>query len=200
MDPFVVTSLGRKTLRTPVVRHNLNHVYNEKMVFQVMKHEQNFTIGFTVMDRDKFSGNDFVASAEFPLQTLVQAAPVANPETGLYKFLDPTGTDGSLTGPKPGGGTGISSSPPASSFSKFPRSGLVSRSSSGSLSAASQLERPTSTPPAIVLEGEGRNTLNAPAPKPAPTSVDGLETDGLKPYTIALTLRNKERWEDRHFP
>lgn len=183
-----------------MVRHNLNPVYNEKMVFQVMKHEQNFTIGFTVMDRDKFSGNDFVASAEFPLQTLVQAAPVADPETGLYKFLDPTGTDGSLTGPKPGGGTGISSSPPASSFLKFPRSGLVSRSSSGSLSSASQLERPTSTPPAIVLEGESKSTPNVPAPKPAPTSVDGLETDGLKPYTIALTLGNKERWEDRHFP
>lgn len=90
MDPFVVTSLGRKTLRTPVIRHNLNPVYNEKMVFQVMRHEQSFTMSFTVIDRDKFSGNDFVASAGFPLPTLIHAAPESDPETGLYKFLDPT--------------------------------------------------------------------------------------------------------------
>jgi phosphatidylserine decarboxylase len=87
MDPFVVTSLGRKTLRTPVVRHNLNPVYHEKMVFQVMRHEKNYLISFTVMDRDKFSGNDFVASASFPLQSLIQSGPETDPETGLYHFV-----------------------------------------------------------------------------------------------------------------
>lgn len=204
MDPFVVTSLGRKTLRTPVIRHNLNPVYNEKMVFQVMKHEQAFTMSFTVMDRDKFSGNDFVASAGFPLQTLIQSAPVANPETGLYRFLDPTGSDDSLTGAKPGSGMGISPSPPTSSFLKIPKSGLVSRSSSASLSAQVQPERPTSTPPTIMREPETRNALDIPTP-PDPSIFESdtnpsLETDGLKCYTIPLTLKNKERWEDRHFP
>ena len=62
MDPFVVTSLGRKVCRTRVIRHNLNPVYNEKIVLQVMRHEQAYTINFSVVDRDKLSGNDFVAS------------------------------------------------------------------------------------------------------------------------------------------
>ncbi|KAI5288562.1 hypothetical protein KEM54_005112, partial [Ascosphaera aggregata] len=84
MDPFVVISLGRKTLRTRVIRHNLNPVWEEKMVFQVMKYEQGFTINFTVMDWDKLSGNDFVAKAEFPVQNLVLVSPVADRETGLY--------------------------------------------------------------------------------------------------------------------
>lgn len=80
MDPFVVTSLGRKTMRTRVIRHNLNPVFDEKMVFQVMKHEQAYSINFTVIDRDKLSGNDFVASTNFPLQTLIQAGPEADPK------------------------------------------------------------------------------------------------------------------------
>ncbi|EHL00261.1 putative C2 domain-containing protein C31G5.15 [Glarea lozoyensis 74030] len=62
MDPFVVASLGKKTYRTRVIRHNLNPVFNEKMIFQVLKHEQQYSMSFTVIDRDKLSGNDFVAS------------------------------------------------------------------------------------------------------------------------------------------
>ncbi|KAI5296789.1 hypothetical protein KEM56_005338 [Ascosphaera pollenicola] len=94
MDPFVVTSLGRKTLRTRVIRHNLNPVWEEKMVFQVMKHEQGFTFNFTVMDWDKLSGNDFVAKAEFPVQNLVLVAPVADRETGLYDMSGSSNRDG----------------------------------------------------------------------------------------------------------
>ena len=207
MDPFVVTSLGKKTLRTPVIRHNLNPVYNEKMVFQVMKHEQAFTMSFTVMDRDKFSGNDFVASAGFPLQTLIQAAPEADQETGLYNFLDPTGSDDSLVTTKSSMRTGLRPSPSTHSLS-LPRPGLISRGSTASLPTQSQSTDPSitiSTPPTTVTD-DSASTLNIPGAGAIPTSTGfesgemGLDADGFKPYTIPLILKNKERWEDKHFP
>jgi len=61
MDPFVVASLGKKTYRTKTIRHNLNPVFNEKMIFQLLAHEQQYSFSFTVIDHDKYSGNDFIA-------------------------------------------------------------------------------------------------------------------------------------------
>lgn len=89
MDPFVVASLGKKTYRTRVIRHNLNPVFNEKMIFQVHGHEQSYSFGFTVIDRDKYSGNDFIASTNLPLKELIDKAPKADPETGLYDLREP---------------------------------------------------------------------------------------------------------------
>jgi len=86
MDPFVVTSLGRKTYRTKVINHNLNPVFEEKLVFQVMKYETNYSLSFTVVDRDKFSGNDYIGTVNFPLEKVTSAAPEADPATGLYKL------------------------------------------------------------------------------------------------------------------
>lgn len=203
MDPFVVTSLGRKTLRTPVVRHNLNPVYHEKMVFQVMKHEQNYLISFTVMDRDKFSGNDFVASASFPLQTLIQSAPEADPETGLYQFIEsPTPSPSSKSNP----GFAVSPSSSSQSLSKMTRPTMKSRNSGSSLSSHSILQIP-SKPPTTVPEGQpldvdSNSTLQPPSPA-MPDSDDPIppaDEDGFRAYTIPLILKNKERWEDKHFP
>ncbi|KAK4992219.1 phosphatidylserine decarboxylase [Elasticomyces elasticus] len=86
MDPFVVTSLGKKTYRTKVIRHNLNPVYEEKLVFQVLRHETNYSLSFTVIDRDKLSGNDFVGTANLPVATVKAFAPEADPDTGLYNL------------------------------------------------------------------------------------------------------------------
>jgi phosphatidylserine decarboxylase len=203
MDPFVVTSLGRKTLRTPVVRHNLNPTYNEKMVFQVMKHEQLYTISFTVMDRDKFSGNDFVASAGFPLQTLIHAAPEADPETGLYKFLDPnldpTGSDDSSSGTKGGIKISVSPSPSTRSLSKLSRPVLKSRSSTASLPNQLTPENAIPIPPSSVPES-GSSMLSTSATSNDGGAIAPLESEGLQTYRIPLSLKNKERWEDKHFP
>ncbi|KFY34187.1 hypothetical protein V494_06984 [Pseudogymnoascus sp. VKM F-4513 (FW-928)] len=86
MDPFVVASLGRKTYRTRVVRHKLNPVFNEKMIFQVLKHEQAYSISFSVVDRDKLSGNDFICAASVPIQDITSTGPKADPATGLYEL------------------------------------------------------------------------------------------------------------------
>ncbi|KAL4809948.1 phosphatidylserine decarboxylase-domain-containing protein [Aspergillus unguis] len=193
MDPFVVTSLGRKTLRTPVIRHNLNPVYNEKMVFQVMKHEKLYTMSFTVMDRDKFSGNDFVASAGFPLQTLIQAAPDTDPETGLYVFSEEElGTSAK---------TGAKISPAPSSSSLLNQGNPLSRSRSSTTSLAAQTQPEGSGTPALVLpEGSANSSVSDLSASTSPVKPIAYESDGLRLYQIPLTLKNKDRWEDKHFP
>ncbi|KAJ5288964.1 Phosphatidylserine decarboxylase-related protein [Penicillium angulare] len=208
MDPFVVTTLGRKTLRTPVIRHNLNPIYNEKMVFQVMRHEQSYKFGFTVMDRDKFSGNDFVASASFPLQALIQAAPEADPETGLYQFVE--SVEKEIVPPaKPN--SRITSSASSSSLSKMSRPTLKSRDSATSLSSNSVLEMvnragATSVPEETASQTDSSTTLQVPLVSstvpvnPVPFDIPPADEEGLRPYTIPLTLKNRDRWEAKHNP
>jgi phosphatidylserine decarboxylase len=216
MDPFVVTSLGRKTLRTPVIRHNLNPVYHEKMVFQVMRHEQNYTISFTVMDRDKFSGNDFVASAGFALQNLVQSGPKADPETGLYQFVEEMGEPDPTTSAKFGGRSGVSPSrsvvsrsQSSSSLSRMARPILKTRNSATSVSSQSIPEAPVPTlvAPSSLPEKEGTEMDSASTLQVPSTSnmYDGDKSpppdeDGFRSFTIPLMLKNRERWEDKHSP
>lgn len=206
MDPFVVTSLGRKTLRTRVIRHNLNPVFDEKMVFQVMKHEQNYTISFTVMDRDKLSGNDLVATADFPLQTLIAAAPEADPETGLYKLQEPSVVDRNPPASKPRFRLPMSRSTSATSLAKIPKPSLRPRTSNTSLSSQVPSEQQPPTPPpssvppdpsnsSLTLPGAVSDDITATAP-----AQDSSDDDDLKVYRIPLLLKNKERWEDKHAP
>lgn len=216
MDPFVVTSLGRKTLRTPVIRHNLNPVYNEKMVFQVMRHEQSYTISFTVMDRDKFSGNDFVASAGFALQNLVQSGPDADPETGLYQFVEDPGKVDPTTSAKFGARSGVSPSRSAispshssSSLSRMARPILKTRNSATSVSSqpiqeapAPTLLAPSSLPSSLPEELDSSSTLQVP---PTSNMYDGdssppPDENGFRSFEIPLMLKNRDRWEDKHSP
>jgi phosphatidylserine decarboxylase len=89
MDPFVIVSFGKKTFRTRVIRHNLNPVFNERLIFQVMNTEKNYQISLKVYDRDKMSSNDFVAQALLPVNDIIISAPTPDPETGLFKLPEP---------------------------------------------------------------------------------------------------------------
>lgn len=84
MDPFVITSFSKKTFRTRVVRHALNPVFNDKLVLQVRRHEDQYSLKFSVVDRDKLSGNDFVGDCDLQIQELIRFGPQADQETGLY--------------------------------------------------------------------------------------------------------------------
>ena len=187
MDPFVVISLGRKTLRTPVMRHNLNPVYNEKMVFQVMKHEESFTVGFTVMDWDKFSNNDFVASGGFPLQVLIQSAREADPETGLYHFPEHSSSTDHLAS--------------SSNKAQHPRLGMSRTSSSHSLSKLSRPHLRSKSSYASISMSQV-NALEGSSDNSSSTAVNSAadEPEGLKSYTIPLALKNKDRWDDKYLP
>lgn len=84
MDPFVVVSFGKKVFRTRVIRHSLNPTWNEKLVFHVHEHEEQFTVQMAVLDWDKISGNDMVGTCTLPLQELMQDAPQPDSVSGLY--------------------------------------------------------------------------------------------------------------------
>jgi phosphatidylserine decarboxylase len=205
MDPFVVASLGKKTYRTRVIRHNLNPVFNEKMIFQVLRHEQTYSLSFTVIDRDKLSGNDFIASTVLPLKEITDTAPEADPETGLYSLKEPPDA---------------SAFPPQQNRSRF-KLPLSRSSSSQSLNKVARpvLQSHKSSQNTVQLSTSG---IATPTPGLAPTSnplgfqpgdniqspngADDSETfngngdPDLHPFTIPLKLKNAEKWEEKHSP
>ncbi|RMZ75519.1 hypothetical protein DV738_g5412, partial [Chaetothyriales sp. CBS 135597] len=206
MDPFVVTALGRKVLRTKVIRHNLNPVYNEKMVFQVLHHETGYSLTFTVIDKDNLSGNDFVASAAFPISTLIATAPDFDPDTGLYNLPEPP--DDLATAQKK----------EKSSRFKLPLSRTSSHQNIAKLGNKPGARRDDPSLLATQSGASDQNKLStvsllsssstqaAPASAPSEngssgskdeTSIDDLS---LETFDISLELKNKERWEAKHSP
>lgn len=198
MDPFVVTSLGKKTYRTKTISHNLNPVYDEKLVFQVMRHEVNYSVSFTVIDKDKFSGNDYVGTVNFPLEKAISVAPTADPETGLYSLPEPSDSPG-LQPPEARRSRfrlPMSRSSSSHSLSRLGRPSLKKETSSGSLSVkdanASLPPAPTSAPQDAHGNLTPGNTVIAD-----PMAVDDHD---LKMYTLPLEMKHKDRWEDKHSP
>lgn len=74
MDPFVVVTFGKSTFRTSWKRHTLNPIYNERLAFEVLEHELNYNIHFSVIDKDKFSFHDQVGEVEIPVKDMMEIA------------------------------------------------------------------------------------------------------------------------------
>lgn len=202
MDPFVVASLGRKTYRTRVIRHNLNPVFEEKMVFQLMRHEQNYHLSFSVVDRDTLSGNDFVGTANLALPTVIDTAPEADMETGLYRLQEPPDASPLPTANRSRFRLPLSRSSSSNSLNKFGRPSLTSRPSqnfvTGSLSEPQS--GPTSAP---ALSTDPTRLTPVPvnvAQEPIIDSAPSADDPDLRTYTLPLILKNKERWETKHNP
>lgn len=198
MDPFVVASLGRKTYRTRVIRHNLNPVFDEKMVFQVMRHEQNYSMSFSIVDRDKLSGNDFVGTANFPLSNVISNAPEADAETGLYSLPEPPDTSMVLPTPKHSRfRLPLSRTSSATSLNKISRPGLTSRSSQTSMHSNALLDPMTN-----MTSASNDNHHLSPTTTHECTEENNAQPEDplIRPYTLPLILKNKERWEDKHNP
>ena len=220
VDPFVVTSLGRKVLRTKCIRHNLNPVYNEKSVFQVMKHETNYSLSFSVIDKDKLSGNDFVASTSFPIQKMIQAAPEEDPETGLFQIYEqPEYSVPPAETSKKRFRLPLSRTASASSLKALGRTGLKRDDSQLSLSGlpAGPLDGPPTpgllTPGAVTPSTQPSSYMQIPTSAPTEDSISrqitvtsdsgrgpGSEDPDMIPYTIPLEMKNKEKWETKHSP
>ena len=205
MDPFVVTSLGKKTYRTKTIRHDLNPVFEEKLVFQVLRHETNYSVNFTVMDKDKFSGNDYVGTVNFPLEKAVSTAPQEDPETGLYKLLEPSDSPG--ISPSDGGSKKsrfrlpLSRSGSTHSLSRLGRPSLKKESSIGSLSAQDAAGNASSSPsPAVTLSATTDSNGNLTPGSTINLQPSAVDDEDLKLYTLPLELKHQERWENKHNP
>jgi phosphatidylserine decarboxylase len=215
MDPFVVASLGRKTYRTKTIRHNLNPTFNEKMIFQVLGHEQSYSFAFTVIDHDKYSGNDFIASVNFPIKELIEKAPKADPDTGLYNLKDVPEVSAPAQRPR-FMRLGLSRTSSTSSLSKLGRPAL-SKNPSTATNASTPATTPALTPgssqlqadipegaqPAVPNTGYLHPTDNAVAAAASTlgetTSPDCEDTDFIS-YTLPLKMKNLEKWEAKHNP
>lgn len=205
----MVTSLGKKTFRTRVVRHNLNPIYDEKLVFQVMKHEINYSLNFSVVDRDKLSGNDYVGSANFALENAVNTAPEADPENGLYNLpeIQEPGLGSNPEAKRSRFRLPMSRSASSQSLSKHGKPSLSREASSPSLSpnlqpddhtASNHGPAPTSTPSLAQTSNPTRNP--SVSQEMAPITVNEDLDPSLRSYIIPLELKNKDRWEGKHKP
>ncbi|PHH59007.1 hypothetical protein CDD81_3952 [Ophiocordyceps australis] len=190
MDPFVVASLGKKTYRTRRVRHNLNPVFNEKMIFHVAAHEQAYSFAFTVIDHDKYSGNDFIASCSLPLQDLLDKAPKPDGETGLYPLHEPADHAPAGTTKARFKRLGLSRSSSTQSLGKIIRPGF-SKPAAGEANQGSSL-----IGPALVASGEVFANASSEAGEGGGETEDGEFRD----YVLALKMKHQEKWESKHSP
>ncbi|KAF7550539.1 hypothetical protein G7Z17_g5654 [Cylindrodendrum hubeiense] len=191
MDPFVVASLGKKTYRTQRVRHSLNPVFNEKMLFHIQGHEQQYSFAFTVIDHDKYSGNDFIASCNLPVKEMIEKCPKANPETGLYDVRVPN-----------------PSAPP--SRARFKKLGMSRSSSTQSLSKIIRppISKNASALSTVTIDAAQTTAANRGLLTPTDaltSSVEGLEPSetedpDFNEYVVPLKMKNLEKWEDKHNP
>ncbi|KAI0813429.1 phosphatidylserine decarboxylase-domain-containing protein [Xylaria sp. FL0064] len=198
MDPFVVASLGKKTYRTRVVRHNLNPVFNEKMLFPVQNHEQAYSFAFTVIDRDKISGNDFIASTSFAVPDLIERSPKADPETGLYDLQEPA--EYVPTQKSRLARLGLSRSASAQSLAKGRPALSKNPSTASALSQAdityeSKLTS-SSAPKSGLLPPDQLPNLNTNNE----SETGEMEGSDFTTYTLPLKMKNLEKWEAKHNP
>ncbi|KAL9370079.1 hypothetical protein Peur_041278 [Populus x canadensis] len=71
-DPYVIISLGQQSVRTRVIKNNLNPIWNESLMLSIP--EQIPPLKVLVYDKDTFSTDDFMGEAEIDIQPLVAAA------------------------------------------------------------------------------------------------------------------------------
>lgn len=79
MDPFVVVAFGRKTFRTSWKRHTLNPIFNERLAFEILRHESNFNLQFSILDKDHFSFHDNVAQVAIPVSEIIDLSEANTP-------------------------------------------------------------------------------------------------------------------------
>lgn len=92
MDPFTIVSFSQRVYRTAVVRHNLNPVWNQKMMLPIEERERNYRIKFNVFDWDRVSTHDEIGIASLSIADLIDARHAQleaegggrDPVTGLY--------------------------------------------------------------------------------------------------------------------
>ncbi|KAK2973276.1 hypothetical protein RJ640_017493 [Escallonia rubra] len=71
-DPYVILSLGNQSVKTRVIKNNLNPVWNEKLMLSIP--ESVPPLKLLVYDKDTFTPDDYMGEAEIDIQPLLSAA------------------------------------------------------------------------------------------------------------------------------
>ncbi|CAO2816161.1 unnamed protein product [Amaranthus hypochondriacus] len=71
-DPYVILSLGQQSVKTRVIKNNLNPVWNEKLMLSIPDCVP--PLKLLVYDKDTFTTDDFMGQAEIDILPLVSAA------------------------------------------------------------------------------------------------------------------------------
>ncbi|VVA28920.1 PREDICTED: ADP-ribosylation factor [Prunus dulcis] len=71
-DPYVILALGHQSVKTRVIKNNLNPVWNESLMLSIPEHIPPLKV--LVYDKDTFTTDDFMGEAEIDIQPLVSAA------------------------------------------------------------------------------------------------------------------------------
>ncbi|KAI7738930.1 hypothetical protein M8C21_031816 [Ambrosia artemisiifolia] len=71
-DPYVMLSLGSQSVKTRVIKNNLNPVWNEKLMLSIPHDVPPLKVN--VFDKDKFSTDDYMGEADIDIRPLVSAA------------------------------------------------------------------------------------------------------------------------------
>ena len=164
------------------------------MVFQVLRHEQGYQISFVVIDRDKLSGNDYVADTLFSLQEVIATQSPPDPQTGLYSLPEPLRSDNSPpNGAKSRFRIPITRTSSSASLAtkKNSKPELVHRTSSSSIKNPAGLEVATNLQEDVPAQ---------PSPNRIVPALGDAPDFDMKSFTLTLSLKNKERWEAKHKP
>lgn len=173
MDPFVVVTFGKKTFRTSWKRHTLNPIYNERLAFEVLEHERNYNIQFSVLDKDHFSFHDQVADISLAVNEVIDIAKRSEEE-------NEKSTSASTTGPS----SGLSS--------------LLQSNNNVSTSSVSELSNASLSNPAIRFAEDG-NMVKTRRKKfiRRRTTVLFVDTSLFKTLNLSLNL-HKEKLARKH--
>ncbi|KAI3495542.1 hypothetical protein L1887_37885 [Cichorium endivia] len=71
-DPYVMLCLGNQSVKTRVIKSNLNPVWNEKLMLSIPDDLPPLKV--IVFDKDKFTTDDYMGEAEIEIEPLVSAA------------------------------------------------------------------------------------------------------------------------------
>ncbi|CAJ1958987.1 unnamed protein product [Sphenostylis stenocarpa] len=83
-DPYVIISLGHQSLKTRVIKNNLNPIWNESLMLSIPDHIPPLKV--IVYDKDTFSTDDFMGEAEIDIQPLVSVAK-AHEKSSMNEFM-----------------------------------------------------------------------------------------------------------------
>ncbi|KAI4370462.1 hypothetical protein MLD38_018815 [Melastoma candidum] len=71
-DPYVILALGQQSVKTRVIKNNLNPVWNESLMLSIPDNIPSLKV--LVYDKDTFKADDFMGEAEIDIQPLFSAA------------------------------------------------------------------------------------------------------------------------------